>query len=215
MKLSIDKIVKIEHPFPHIYTDNFLEGTLREELRHTFETEIFTTATGGCPVSNIRKGSNTCLLSFKDKVVLKGLVPQLDEIFAVEIKEKQKELGELQQATPIRNNAKFGYFHLTRNLPGTSINFHRDDERASYQFVFFLGDCCDKDIYTTELLMVDDSKNVEFSGDFSGYESTTWEETKNGFLCFANTPVAYHGLSKKIKSERFTIAGSVIHYDCI
>lgn len=202
------------NPFPHVYVDNYFDNAYKKSIRSTFLTESFTTADGGCPVSNINSESNPFLLQFKEVHVLNELVPRLDRLFAQEIATKFEELSITHKTVSALKNPQFGFFHLTRNEIGTRINFHRDDDRASYQLVFFLGDVGDGLIDTTELLAVDDPDEFEEKGFHSAMQITTYGKTNNGLLCFANTPVAYHGLSKTIASVRHTVAASILHYEC-
>lgn len=201
-------------PYPHIYVDNFFEIAKKAAIRDTFRRENFTTAVGGCPVSNIGAGSDVVLCSFGEIDVLSELVPRLDQLFSREIEEKFAELSSVYKSVQVLKKARFGYFHLTRNQIRTRINFHRDDDRASYQLVFFLGDSNDEGADTTELIQVNNPREFERTGYQQEMKITSFGRTNNGLLCFANTPVAYHGLSKTIKEERFTVAASIIHYEC-
>jgi hypothetical protein len=201
-------------PYPHLFCQNFLDDGLRLSLRECFKYEVFTIAEGGCPVSNIQKDSCGYLLDFKDQFLFKSLIPCLDEIFTSEIAAKKKELESVNRDVRRLEKPSFGFLHLTKNSPRTKINSHRDDDRATYQFVIYLGDIHDQEIETTELIYVKDIDDLESNGDYTNLRLLSYGATNNGFLCFANVPEAYHCLSKEITFERMTIAGSVIHYVC-
>lgn len=215
MNLATLNLTKLTmQPFPHIFINDFLLEDFRISLRNSFSCEVFKTAEGGCPVSNIGDKSASQLQNFMIYDVLNNLVPKLDYLFKSEIENKYHELVDNYKQVTLFDSAKFGFFHLTKNIPGSKINSHRDDDRATYQFIFFLGDAFDQEIETTELIYVTDIETLERTGDTSLMEIKNFGKSKNGFLCFANTPDAYHCLSKTILFERFTIAASVIHYDC-
>lgn len=210
--ILFEKNIRIDDPFPHLYVDNFLPKKIRDLLRKNFSLSNFTTAIGGCPISDITNESSEDLIEWRNSFIINELIPELDIIFSDSINEKYKELLKTNTQVSRLTKSNIGYLHLTKNHVGTTINSHRDDDRASYQFVFFLGDINDCRIETTELISVKDIDQLEKTQDYSALRLLSYGSTNNGFLCFANQPNSYHCLSKTIKSIRMTIAGSVIHY---
>jgi hypothetical protein len=210
--ILFEKNIRIDDPFPHLYVDNFLPKKIRDLLRKNFSLSNFTTAIGGCPISDITNESSEDLIEWRNSFIISELIPQLDIIFSESINEKYKELLKTNTRVSRLTKPNIGYLHLTKNHVGTTINSHRDDDRASYQFVFFLGDINDGRIETTELISVKDIDQLEKTQDYSALRLLSYGSTNNGFLCFVNQPNSYHCLSKTIKSIRMTIAGSVIHY---
>lgn len=207
-----EKNIRIDNPFPHLYVNNFLPKKIRELLRKNFSLSNFTTAIGGCPISDITNKSSEDLIKWRESFIINELIPQLDIIFSDSINEKYKELSKNNTRVTRLAKPDIGYLHLTKNHTGTTINPHRDDDRASYQFVFFLGDIDDSQIETTELIFTEDIDQLEKTQDYSALRLLSYGSTNNGFLCFVNQPNSYHCLSRTIKSIRMTIAGSVIHY---
>lgn len=205
-------VLKVRQPYPHIFSDNFLSGQHRSVLRDIFATEKFRTSPGGCPVSNITAHSIPALRAFRYDFIESFLIPKLDGVFNEEVVAKYNEL--LLDYTSVQklDRPEIGFLHLTQNHTGTTINSHRDDDRASYQFVIYLGDDNDELIETTELIWVDYIEELERTADYSRLQLLSYGSTRNGILSFANQPNSYHCLSKPTKAVRFTIAGSVIHY---
>jgi hypothetical protein len=205
-------VLKVRQPYPHIFSDNFLSSQHRSVLRDTFVTEKFSTAPGGCPVSNITANSIPALRAFRYDFIESFLIPKLDGVFNEEVVAKYNELSNDHTSVKKLDRPEIGFLHLTRNHTGTTINSHRDDDRASYQFVIYLGDDHDESIETTELIWVDNIEELERTADYSRLRLLSYGSTRNGILSFANQPNSYHCLSKPTKAVRFTIAGSVIHY---
>lgn len=54
-----------------------------------------------------------------------------------------------------------GYLYLTKNQVCTTINSYRDNDRASYQFVFYLSVTNDGRIETTELISAKDISQLK------------------------------------------------------
>lgn len=205
-------VLKMKQPYPHIFADNFLCSQYRSVLRNSFATEKFSTAVGGCPVSNITANSIPALRAFRLDFIESFLIPKLDGVFNEEVVAKYNELSNDYASVKKLDRPEIGFLHLTRNYIGTTINSHRDDDRASYQFVIYLGDDNDESIETTELIWVDNIEELERTADYSRLRLLSYGSTRNGILSFANQPNSYHCLSKPTKAVRFTIAGSVIHY---
>jgi len=205
-------VLKVSRPYPHIFSDNFLSSQHRCLLRGSFETEKFSTAPGGCPVSNISSHSAPALRAFRYDFIEAFLIPKLDRFFDEEIEKKYDELFHHYTSVKKLDRPEIGFLHLTRNHIGTTINSHRDDDRATYQFVIYLGDDHDESVETTELIWVDNIEELERTADYSRLRLLSYGSTRNGILVFANQPNSYHCLSKPAKAERLTIAGSVIHY---
>lgn len=203
---------KIDLPFPHLYIDDFITGEFKALLRASFDESAFTTAPGGCPVSNITASSTANLRWFREEFLFNYLIPRMDGIFKKEIDEKQRELSKNYPAVKQLQRPEAGYLHLTRNHKGTTVNSHRDDDRATYQFVIYLGDESDRGVSTTELIFVEDIDDLERTQDYSRLRLLSYGRTNNAILVFANQPHSYHCLSKPTGSERLTVAGSVIHY---
>jgi len=203
-----------DEPFPHLYIENILPENIRQSLINAFSKSNFTTALGGSPVHNINDGSDQVLIDFRDSVIKKLLIPSLDSIFVKCISEKKNELEKLGHVVKQSEEIKFGFLHLTKNLPGTTINSHRDDERATYQFIFYLGDINGGKIDITELVYPNSSLklNEYETSEFTKLHLKSFPPSKNSFMCFSNQPHSYHCLSKMVKDERLTLVGSVIHY---
>jgi hypothetical protein len=204
--------VKVMHPYPHIFLDNFLSEQLRSVLRGSFVTEKFSTAPGGCPVSNIAEHSTPELRLFRYYFIEDYLIPRLDDIFNEDLEMKYNELSQEYKHVNKLARPEIGFLHLTRNHKRTTINSHRDDDRATYQFVIYLGNDQDGPVETTELIWVESIEELERTADYSRLQLLSYGSTRNGILVFANQPNSYHCLSKPAKSERLTISGSVIHY---
>ena len=209
---NLKNILKVRQPYPHFFSDNFLSNNYRSVLRDNFLTENFSTAPGGCPVSHITAHSGPALRAFRCDFIETYLIPKLDCVFNEEVVAKYNELSSDYISVKKLDRPEIGFLHLTRNHIGTTINSHRDDDRASYQFVFYLGDDNDESIETTELIWVDDVEELERTSDYSRLRLLSYGSTRNGILAFANQPHSYHCLSMPTKSIRLTIAGSVIHY---
>jgi hypothetical protein len=205
--------LKVRQPYPHIFSDNFLSGRHRSVLRDSFATEKFSTAPGGCPVSNIAEHSTPALRVFRYDFIEAYLIPRLDDIFNDDVEAKYDELSRDYKYVNKLERPEMGFLHLTRNHKGATINSHRDDDRATYQFVIYLGDDEDGPVETTELIWVDKIEELERTADYSRLQLLSYGSTRNGILVFANQPNSYHCLSKPAKSERLTISGSVIHYN--
>lgn len=203
---------KVMLPFPHIFLDNFLSEIYRRALRESFAAEKFSTAPGGCPVSNIAEHSNHALRLFRYDFIEAYLIPRLDKIFNEDVEMKYNELSRNYKYVNKLVRPEMGFLHLTRNHKGTTINSHRDDDRATYQFVIYLGDDEDEPVETTELIWAENIEELEKTADYSRLQLQSYGSTRNGILVFANQPNSYHCLSKPAKSERLTISGSVIHY---
>ncbi len=203
---------KVRQPYPHIFSDNFLSERHRSVLRGSFATEKFSTAPGGCPVSNIAEHSSAALKLFRYDFIEAYLIPRLDDIFNEDVEVKYKELADEYKYVNKLDRPEVGFLHLTRNHKGTMINSHRDDDRATYQFVIYLGDDRDDPVETTELIWVENIEELERTADYSRLQLLSYGSTRNGILVFANQLNSYHCLSKPAKSERLTISGSVIHY---
>jgi len=205
--------LKVRQPYPHMFLDNFLSDRYRSVLRDSFATEKFSTAPGGCPVSNIAEHSKPALRVFRYDFVEAYLIPRLDDIFNDDLEAKYDELSRNYKYVNKLDRPGIGFLHLTRNHKGATINSHRDDDRATYQFVIYLGDDEDGPVETTELIWVENIEELEKSADYSRLRLLSYRSTRNGILVFANQPNSYHCLSKPAKSERLTISGSVIHYN--
>lgn len=205
-------VIKVRQPYPHIFSDNILSGQHRSILRDSFVAEKFSTAPGGCPVSNITAHSTPSLRAFRYDFIEAFLIPKLDGVFNEEVVAKYNELSDDYTSVKKLDRPEIGFLHLTRNHTGTTINSHRDDDRASYQFVIYLGDDNDESVEATELIWVDNIEEIERTADNSRLRLLSYGSTRNGILSFANQPNSYHCLSKPTKADRFTIAGSVIHY---
>ena len=206
-------VLKVRQPYPHIFSDNFLSIQHRSVLRDSFVTEKFSTAPGGCPVSNITAHSSPALRAFRYDFIEPFLIPKLDGVFNEEVVAKYNELSNDYTFVTKLDRPEIGFLHLTRNHTGTTINSHRDDDRATYQFVIYLGDDHDESVETTELIWVDNIEELERTADYSRLLLLSYGSTRNGILVFANQLNSYHCLSKPAKAERLTIAGSVIHYN--
>jgi hypothetical protein len=204
--------LKVRQPYPHIFSDNFLSERHRSVLRDSFATEKFSTAPGGCPVSNIAEHSTPALRLFRYNFIESYLIPRLDDIFSEDVEIKYNELSQEYKYVSKLARPEMGFLHLTRNHKGTTINSHRDDDRATYQLVIYLGDDQDEPVETTELIWVDTIEELERTSDYSRLQLLSYGSTRNGILVFANQPNSYQCLSKPAKSERWTISGSVIHY---
>jgi hypothetical protein len=204
-----------KEPFPHIYLEKFLPENLRESLVDIFYQSNFTTAIGGAPVSNITDDSDPRLIDFRDKFLRQLLIPLLDSIFLEAISRKKVELENSGYAVKNLKAIEFGFLHLTKNLAGTTINSHRDDDRATYQFIFYLGDINGDGIDITELVYSDPNipPSKYETNRFSDLNLKTFNVSNNSFLCFENGPNSYHCLSKRIPVDRLTLVGSVMHYD--
>ena len=137
----------------------------------------------------------------------------MDGVFNEEVVAKYNELSNDYTFVTKLDRPEIGFLHLTRNHTGTTINSHRDDDRATYQFVIYLGDDHDESVETTELIWVDNIEELERTADYSRLLLLSYGSTRNGILVFANQLNSYHCLSKPAKAERLTIAGSVIHYN--
>ena len=215
MEIDFASLLKLRSniPYPHLYVNNFLSENSRLELRDHFNSVRFTQVVGGAPISDITDFSITQLINWRASFIYDFLIPMLDQIFFDSIIEKKNELEINNKDVTLLSSPKIGFLHLTKHNPGTTINSHRDDDRATYQFVIYLGDINDKPIETTELIFVNDIDNLEKTQDYSQLRLLSYGSSNNGFLCFVNQPNSYHCLSKKIDTMRLTIAGSVIHYN--
>lgn len=209
---NLINVSKVKQPYPHIFSDNFLSSEHRSVLRNSFVMEKFSTAPGGCPVSNITAHSVPALRALRCDFIEAFLIPKLDSVFDEEVVAKYNELSNEYTSVEKLDRPEIGFLHLTRNHTGITINSHRDDDRASYQFVIYLGDDHDESVETTELIWVDNIEELERTADYSHLRLLSYGSTRNGILAFANQPNSYHCLSKPTKAERLTIAGSVIHY---
>jgi hypothetical protein len=209
---SLIDAFKVRQPYPHIFSDNFLSDRQRSLLRDSFATEKFSTAPGGCPVSNIADHSTPALRVFRYGFIESYLIPRLDDIFNDDVEAKYIELSRDYEYVSKLERPEMGYLHLTRNHKGSTIDSHRDDDRATYQFVIYLGDDEDGPVETTELIWVENIEELERTSDYSRLQLLSYGSTRNGILAFANQPNSYHCLSKPTQAKRFTIAGSVIHY---
>lgn len=203
---------KVMQPYPHIFSDNFLSERHRSMLRGSFAKQKFNTAPGGCPVSNIAEHSTPELRLFRYDFIEAYLIPRLDDIFNEDVEAKCNELSQEYKHVNKLARPEIGFLHLTRNHKRTTINSHRDDDRATYQFVIYLGDDQDGPVETTELIWVENIEELERTADYSRLQLLSYGSTRNGVLVFANQLNSYHCLSKPAKSERLTISGSVIHY---
>lgn len=125
-------VFKVRLPYPHIFSDNFLSERHRTALRDSFATEKFSTAPGGSPVSNITEHSAPGLRVFRCDFIESYLIPRLDDIFNDDIKAKYYELSRDYKYVSKLDHPEIGFLHLTRNHKGTTINSHRDDDRATY-----------------------------------------------------------------------------------
>ena len=205
--------LRVRQPYPHIFSDNFLSDRHRAVFRDSFATEKFSTVPGGCPVSHIAEHSTPALKVFRYDFIESYLIPRLDDIFNDDIKAKYYELSRDYKYVSKLVQPEIGFLHLTRNHKGTTINSHRDDDRATYQFVIYLGDDEDGPVETTELIWVENIEELERTSDYSLLQLLSYGSTRNGILVFANQQNSYHCLSKPAQAKRFTIAGSVIHYE--
>ena len=86
-------VLKVRQPYPHIFSDNFLSSQHRSILRDSFVTEEFSTAPGGCPVSNITAQSTPSLRAFRLDFIEAFLIPKLDGVFNEEVVAKYNELS--------------------------------------------------------------------------------------------------------------------------
>lgn len=209
----ISKKVIAELPYPHLFINNFLTDSDRLSIRASFVNAEFFTMEGGSPSSYINFNSPPPLFSWSNDFLKKILIPQLDAVFEISIREKEHELLKNYRKVKKLIEPKFGYLHLSKQNVGSIIPSHRDDDRSTYQFVIYLGGFNGEEAETTQLIYVDDIELLERTKNCYDLKLVDYGNSANGFLCFVNQMNSYHCLTGPTKNSRMMVLGSVVHYE--